>query len=59
MSHTSDLKEIVREKSGEAATSVQTGDGDAVANEVDGKFASAFIRATKPEGCCAPGCCSR
>ncbi len=34
-------------------------DGDAVANEVDGKFVSAFIRATKPEACCAPGCCSR
>jgi arsenite methyltransferase len=34
-------------------------DADAVANEVDGKFVSAFIRATKPEACCAPGCCSR
>ncbi len=33
--------------------------GDAVANEVDGKFVSAFIRATKPEACCSPGCCSR
>ena len=32
--------------------------GDAVANEVDGKFVSAFIRATKPEACCAPGCCA-
>jgi arsenite methyltransferase len=34
-------------------------DADAVANEIDGKFVSAFIRATKPEACCAPGCCSR
>ena len=34
-------------------------DADAVAKEVDGKFVSAFIRATKPEACCAPGCCSR
>jgi len=32
-------------------------DADAVANEVDGKFVSAFIRATKPAACCAPGCC--
>jgi SAM-dependent methyltransferase len=34
-------------------------DSDVVASEVDGKFVSAFIRATKPEACCAPGCCSR
>ena len=33
--------------------------GDAIAKEVDGKFVSAFIRAVKPESCCAPGCCSR
>jgi len=33
-------------------------DIDAVAPEVDGKFMSAFVRATKPVGCCAPGCCS-
>ncbi len=33
-------------------------DADAVATEVDGKFVSAFIRAVKPESCCAPGCCS-
>jgi 2-polyprenyl-3-methyl-5-hydroxy-6-metoxy-1,4-benzoquinol methylase len=30
-----------------------------VASEIDGKFASAFIRAVKPTACCAPGCCSR
>jgi len=34
-------------------------DGDAVASEVDRKFVSAFIRATKPEACCTPGCCAR
>lgn len=31
-------------------------DVDAIAPEVQGKFMSAFIRATKPAGCCAPGC---
>ncbi len=29
------------------------------AREIDGKFASAFVRAVKPASCCAPGCCSR
>lgn len=33
-------------------------DVDAIAAQVEGKFMSAFIRATKPNGCCAPGCCS-
>ena len=33
-------------------------DVDAIAPQVDGKFMSAFIRATKPASCCAPGCCS-
>jgi arsenite methyltransferase len=34
-------------------------DVDAIAPEVEGKFMSAFIRATKRTGgCCAPGCCS-
>jgi arsenite methyltransferase len=33
-------------------------DVDAIAPQVQGKFMSAFIRATKPVGCCAPGCCS-
>jgi SAM-dependent methyltransferase len=32
-------------------------DVDAIAQQVDGKFMSAFIRATKPASCCAPGCC--
>ncbi len=34
-------------------------DADAVAKDIDGKFVSAFIRASKPASCCAPGCCSR
>jgi len=38
-------------------------DVDAVAPQVDGKFMSAFIRATKPasaknEACCGPTCCN-
>ncbi len=33
-------------------------DVDAIAPQVDGKFMSAFIRASKPDVCCAPGCCS-
>jgi SAM-dependent methyltransferase len=37
-------------------------DVDAMARSVDGKFMSAFVRATKPQAakapCCAPGCCS-
>src|SRR5579862_2345871 len=32
-------------------------DVDAMASAVEGKFISAFIRATKPAKCCAPGCC--
>lgn len=32
-------------------------DVDTMAAAVEGKFMSAFIRATKPAGCCAPGCC--
>jgi ubiquinone/menaquinone biosynthesis C-methylase UbiE len=34
-------------------------DVDVMASEIDGKFMSAFVRATKPKGgCCAPACCS-
>jgi len=33
-------------------------DVDAIAPQVEGKFMSAFIRATKPAGCRAPGCCA-
>ena len=33
-------------------------DVDAIASQVEGKFLSAFIRATKPAAsCCEPGCC--
>jgi SAM-dependent methyltransferase len=32
---------------------------DEIASQVEGKFLSAFIRATKPAAsCCAPGCCT-
>ena len=32
-------------------------DVDAIAPQVEGKFVSSFIRATRPaEGCCEPGC---
>jgi SAM-dependent methyltransferase len=30
----------------------------AIAPQVEGKFMSAFICATKPASCCAPGCCA-
>jgi ubiquinone/menaquinone biosynthesis C-methylase UbiE len=35
-------------------------DVDSLASEIDGRIASAFIRATKPvaTNCCAPGCCA-
>ena len=33
-------------------------DVDTIAPQVEGKFMSAFIRATKPVSCCAPGCCA-
>ncbi len=45
----------------EDARTFLTGQGvdvDAIAPQVEGKFMSAFIRATKPAACCAPGCCA-
>ncbi len=45
----------------EDARTFLTGQGvdvDAIAPQVEGKFLSAFIRATKPPACCAPGCCA-
>lgn len=33
-------------------------DVDAIAPQVENKFMSAFVRATKPNGCCGGGCCS-
>ena len=38
-----------------------TGEGldvDAIGPLVQDKFMSAFVRARKPAGCCAPNCCS-
>jgi ubiquinone/menaquinone biosynthesis C-methylase UbiE len=32
-------------------------DVDTIAPQVQGRFMSAFIRATRPAACCAPGCC--
>src|ERR1700728_812608 len=43
----------------EDASTFLTGQGvdvDAIAPQVEGKFMSALIRATKPANCCAPGC---
>jgi ubiquinone/menaquinone biosynthesis C-methylase UbiE len=37
--------------------SVQGIDVESIASEVDGKFMSAFVRASKPAPCCGPGCC--
>ncbi|HKR31738.1 MAG TPA: arsenite methyltransferase [Terriglobales bacterium] len=33
-------------------------DVDAIAPQVEGKFMSSFIRATKPQHCCGPDCCN-
>jgi arsenite methyltransferase len=41
-----------------AFLSGQGRDVDAMVAQVDGKFMSVFIRATKQATCCAPGCCS-
>ncbi len=48
---------IYRVEDARAFLSGQGLDVDALVKEADGKFMSAFIRATKPGGCCAPGCC--
>jgi ubiquinone/menaquinone biosynthesis C-methylase UbiE len=45
----------------EDARQFLTGEGldvDAIAPLVQDKFMSSFVRAKKPEACCAPGCCS-
>jgi SAM-dependent methyltransferase len=45
----------------EDARTVLTGHGidvDAIAPQVEGKFISAFVRATKPASCCGPACCN-
>jgi ubiquinone/menaquinone biosynthesis C-methylase UbiE len=53
--------ETTRVYSIEDARAILSGQGldvDALAKEVDGKFISAFVRATKSAACCAPGCCA-
>jgi hypothetical protein len=45
----------------EDARTVLAGHGidvDAIAPQVEEKFISAFVRATKPKGCCGPTCCN-
>ena len=45
----------------EDARQFLTGQGidvDAIAPHLDGKFMSAFVRATKPASCCGPTCCA-
>jgi arsenite methyltransferase len=45
----------------EDARTVLSGHGvdvDSIAPHVEGKFISAFVRATKPARCCAPSCCA-
>src|SRR5262245_46428304 len=49
---------IYRTEDARAFLSGQRLDVDAIAPEIDGKFMSAFVRATKPNACCEPGCCS-
>jgi arsenite methyltransferase len=53
--------EPTRVYSVEDARTVLSGQGidvDAIASQVEGKFISAFIRATKPAPCCGPTCCA-
>ena len=45
-------------KDARAFLSTEGVDVDAIAAEVEGKFASAFIRAVKPAACCGPTCCT-
>jgi arsenite methyltransferase len=49
---------IYRAEDVRAFLAAQGMDVDAIAPEIDGKFMSGFIRASKPKSCCAPGCCS-
>jgi arsenite methyltransferase len=49
---------VYRAEDARAFLAGQGMDVDAIAPQIDGKFMSAFVRATKPQGCCAPGCCS-
>lgn len=49
---------IYRAEDARAFLAGQGIDVDAIAPQIDGKFMSAFVRASKPKGCCAPECCS-
>ena len=54
--------ETTREYGIDDARAFLVGEGldvEALAQEIDGKFISGFVRATKPAAaaCCAPGCC--
>jgi arsenite methyltransferase len=49
---------VYRVEDARAFLSGQGLDVDAIAPQIDGKFMSAFVRATKPVPCCAPECCS-
>jgi len=49
---------IYRLDDARAFLSGQGVDVDAIAPEVDEKFMSAFVRASKPKACCGPTCCS-
>ena len=55
--------EATRVYSVDDARTVLTGQGldaEALSKDIDGKFISGFVRATKPTvaACCAPGCCN-
>jgi arsenite methyltransferase len=42
-----------------AVLSGQGIDADSIAAQVEGRFISAFVRATKPAGCCSPSYCAQ
>ena len=53
--------EITRVYDADDARAFLAGEGfndDKIVNEVNAKFVSAFVRASKPKRCCAPGCCA-
>lgn len=54
--------EVTRVYGAEDAAAFLAGQGQDVetaAKEIDGRVVSAFVRATKPSSCCAPGCGAR
>ena len=53
--------EVTRVYDADDARAFLAGEGfqdDVLVREVDGKFVSAFVRATKPKSCCSPDCCA-